>query len=223
MSEISGVNNQSILEQLNQKSVTEQSDSGESDFLKLLVAQLNNQNPLAPQENGEFLSQLAQFSTVEGVEKLNATFEQFSSSMLSNQALQATALVGRSVQIPSDIGQLNSGQALTGTVDLPASTANLNLNIYDESGALVRQLPMGGHSAGKVNFSWDGFDNDGVALPSGNYRVVADANLGDSAVQVSTYVNVNVDSVTMGQSGGVILNLEGSLGTVALNDVLQIN
>ncbi|MEZ5548059.1 MAG: flagellar hook capping FlgD N-terminal domain-containing protein [Pseudomonadales bacterium] len=141
MNETSGISTQSIIDQVNQRSQTDKSDSGESDFLKLLVAQLNNQNPLSPQDNGEFLSQLAQFSTVEGVEKLNLTMEKFSSSMLSSQALQATALVGRSVLIPSDTGRLNSGSALTGMVELPASTGNLALKIYNESGELVRQLP----------------------------------------------------------------------------------
>jgi len=223
MNETSGISTQSIIDQVNQRSQTDKSDSGESDFLKLLVAQLNNQNPLSPQDNGEFLSQLAQFSTVEGVEKLNLTMEKFSSSMLSSQALQATALVGRSVLIPSDTGRLNSGSALTGMVELPASTGNLALKIYNESGELVRQLPLGAHGAGTVKFSWDGIGSNGQAMPSGYYRITADANLGDQSEQLATRVNANVDSVTMGQSGGVILNLEGALGSVALNDILQIN
>lgn len=222
MNNVTGISSQSVLEQLNQRE-TKESNSGESDFLKLLVAQLNNQDPLSPQDNGEFLSQLAQFSTVEGVEKLNLTLEQFSSGMLSNQALQATALVGRSVQIPSDVGQLNIGAPLTGSVDLPASTANLMVNVFDQTGALVRQIPMGSHSSGKVNFSWDGFDSNGVAMPSGHYRIVADADLSDGSQQVVAMVNANVDSVTTGQSGGVILNLEGSLGSIALNEISQIN
>ncbi|MCB1663082.1 MAG: flagellar hook assembly protein FlgD [Pseudomonadales bacterium] len=223
MNETSGISTQSIIDQVNQRSQTDKSDSGESDFLKLLVAQLNNQNPLSPQDNGEFLSQLAQFSTVEGVEKLNLTMEKFSSSMLSSQALQATALVGRSVLIPSDTGRLNSGSALTGMVELPASTGNLALKIYNESGELVRQLPLGAHGAGTVKFSWDGIGSNGQAMPSGYYRITADANLGEQSEQLATRVNANVDSVTMGQSGGVILNLEGALGSVALNDILQIN
>ncbi len=222
MNNVSGINSQTILEQLNQKE-SKETNSGESDFLKLLVAQLNNQNPLSPQENGEFLAQLAQFSTVEGVEKLNLTMEQFSSGMLSNQALQATALVGRSVQIPSDVGQLNVGASLTGSVDLPASTANLVVNVFDQTGALVRQIPMGSHPAGKVNFSWDGFDSNGVPMPSGHYRIVADADISDGSEQVVALVNANVDSVTTGQSGAVILNLEGSLGSIALSEISQIN
>ncbi|MEZ5548058.1 MAG: FlgD immunoglobulin-like domain containing protein [Pseudomonadales bacterium] len=82
---------------------------------------------------------------------------------------------------------------------------------------------MGAHGAGTVKFSWDGIGSNGQAMPSGYYRITADANLGEQSEQLATRVNANVDSVTMGQSGGVILNLEGALGSVALNDILQIN
>lgn len=224
MNETNSVINTSILEQFNQRTTKQESNSGESDFLKLLVAQLNNQNPLQPQENGEFLSQLAQFSTVEGIEKMNLTMEQFSAGMLSNQALQATALVGRSVLVPSSVGHLQSGSALTGAVDLPVSTGNLTLSVFDQSGALVRRLPLGVQDAGNVRFSWDGFDDNGLAVPAGRYRVAAEAYIDGEPQQVAVAVNANVDSVTTGgQGGSVILNLEGALGSVSLNDVLQIN
>jgi len=224
MNEINNVTHASILEQINQRTEKQGKDSGESDFLKLLVAQLNNQNPLQPQENGEFLSQLAQFSTVEGIEKMNLMMKQLSTGMLSNQALQATALVGRSVLVPSDVGHLQSGSALTGAVDVPVNTSNLTLSIFDESGALVRRLPMGAQDSGDVRFSWDGFNQNGAPLPSGRYRIMADAYIDGEQQQLDAQVNANVDSVTTGgQSGGVILNLEGALGSVALNDVIQIN
>ncbi len=223
MNEISSIDNQAILQELNQRDGAQESNEDRTDFLKLLVAQLNNQNPLSPQENGEFLAQLAQFSTVEGIEKLNANFDQFVTSNLSNQALQASALVGRSVQIPSGTGELTPGKPLTGSFELPASSANVNLNILDATGSLVRQIPMGAHGAGNVNFSWDGFDSLGTPLPPGIYHATAEANIGENAEQLNVNVNANVDSVTMAQSGGVILNLEGSLGTVALSDVIQIN
>jgi flagellar basal-body rod modification protein FlgD len=223
MNEISSIDNQAILQELNQRDNSSGSDSGRTDFLKLLVAQLNNQNPLSPQENGEFLSQLAQFSTVEGIEKLNSNFDQFVTSNLSNQALQASALVGRSVQVPINTGELTSGKALTGSIELPASSANVSLSIFDINGSLVRQIPMGAHGAGNVKFSWDGFDSSGAPMPSGSYVVAAEASMGENAEQLNVRVNANVDSVTMAQSGGVILNLEGSLGSIALNDIVQIN
>ncbi len=220
---ISSIDNQAVLQELNQRTGVDEDDSGRSDFLKLLVAQLSNQDPLAPQESGEFLSQLAQFSTVEGIEKLNLTMESFSSGMLSGQALQATALVGRSVQVPANIGSLNSDGAITGSIDLPRSSSNLSLNIYDQSGSLVRNVSMGAHAAGPVSFSWDGISNQGNPMPHDIYRVRAEVNYDGDAEEVPVFVDANVDSVTTGAQGSVILNLEAGLGSVSLNDVLQIN
>lgn len=221
--DIAGIDNQAILQELNARKETKDTGSGEQEFLKLLVAQLQNQNPLDPQQSGEFLAQLAQFSTVEGIEKLNLSFNNFASDMLSNQALQATALVGRSVQIPSNIGTLNNGEALTGSVNLPASTSGLNLGIYDQNGALVRSLQLGAHASGQVNFSWDGLSNQGNFMPPGLYQVRAEANIGEDTQEVEAFVNANVNSVTTSNTGNILLNLEGGLGTLALNDVIQIN
>lgn len=224
MSNVSGVGaHEAIINALNKKEDTDKDDHGRSDFLKLLVAQLNNQNPLEPQASGEFLSQLAQFSTVEGVEKLSSQFNSFASSMLSNQALQATTLVGRSVQVPSSTGRLTQGEALTGSIALPASTSSLSLRVYDQNGTLVRDLPMGSHPSGMVNFSWDGNNNNGTSMASGRYRVEAHAYIDGESEQLKAYVNANVDSVTTEAGGSVLLNLEGGLGSVALNEVLRIN
>ncbi len=220
---ISSNDNQAVLEQLNQRTGVDSDETGRSDFLKLLVAQLSNQDPLAPQESGEFLSQLAQFSTVEGIEKMNLTMDSFASSMLSGQALQATALVGRSVQVPANIGSLNSDGAITGSIDLPRSSSNLTINVYDQAGALVRTLSMGAHAAGPVSFSWDGISDQGDSMPHDIYRIRAEVNYDGDEQEVPVFVDANVDSVTMGAQGSVILNLESGLGSVSLNDILQIN
>ena len=103
MSTVDGVGSGSILDkyQVKQDS-TQNKELGKDQFLNLLVAQLNNQNPLEPQGNGEFIAQLAQFSTVEGVEKLNSSMETILSGYQSSQALQASSLVGRKVIVPVD-------------------------------------------------------------------------------------------------------------------------
>jgi len=225
MNNVGGVdnNNQQILSQLNQRKDDKADDAGRSDFLKLLVAQLSNQNPLNPKEGGEFLSQLAQFSTVEGIEKLNGNFDKFANSQISNQALQATALVGRTVQVKSDMGELQTGKPFTGAVDLQASTSNLKLNIVNSSGSQVRQINLGSHAPGKVNFTWDGFDDANQPLPPGRYQVVADAKINGKTEQVPVMVNALVNSVTLASGGNVILNLGGGLGSVPLSEVDQIN
>jgi len=95
---------------------------GQEDFLRLMVAQLRNQNPLQPMENGEFLTQIAQFGTVSGVRQLNAAFEALSESLYSSQALQAASLVGRRVQVPGGEGYLAEGGGLAFAAELAGST-----------------------------------------------------------------------------------------------------
>src|SRR5690606_24480922 len=125
-------------------------------FLELMITQLNNQDPLNPQENAEFIAQLAQFSSVEGLERLNSQFEDFSGSFMSNQALQASSLVGRSVSVPTDKALLVPEGIVAGSVDIPESTSNLSVSIYNSNGTLVGQVPLGTRPAGDMVFRWDG-------------------------------------------------------------------
>ena len=109
----SATNTQSVLDQYSLKTETKSSkDLGKNEFLELLVAQLNNQDPLSPQENGEFIAQLAQFSQVEGIEKLNSSMGSLLSGYQSSQALQASSLVGRKV-----IAAINLGTRRIATFD----------------------------------------------------------------------------------------------------------
>lgn len=107
----------------------------QEDFLKLMVAQLKNQDPMKPMESGEFLGDIAQFGTVSGIQDLQESFASLNSSVQSSQALQAAALVDRQVLVPMSRGQLESGGAISGAVELPASTSQLTLGVYDSAGA----------------------------------------------------------------------------------------
>ncbi|NOQ78669.1 MAG: hypothetical protein GQ546_04645 [Gammaproteobacteria bacterium] len=196
--------------------------SKEDQFMQLLIAQLKNQDPLEPQENGEFLSQLAQFETAAGAEELQKSFDNFSANMMSASALQASSLVGRSVLAPGGIAQLEAGQNVTGQVDLSSSTTNLTLEITDAAGQLVKTIPMGTQAAGEVNFSWDGTDQNGNYLPPGGYRVQAIADVGSEQIAQEVLVSAKVDSVTIGQGGqGMQLNLAG-LGSIDFSAVREI-
>ncbi len=134
-------------------------EMGQDEFLKLMIAELNNQNPLDPQDNGEFIAQLAQFSTVEGLDKLNNTTESMSDGMRSNQALQASALVGQSVIVAgNDTGLLLNKGIVSGYAELPESATNLTLSIQDKNGQLVEQIPLGNQAAGEMSIRWDGLN-----------------------------------------------------------------
>jgi flagellar basal-body rod modification protein FlgD len=134
-------------------------EMGQDEFLKLMIAELNNQNPLDPQDNGEFIAQLAQFSTVEGLDKLNNTTEGMSTNMRSSQALQASTLVGQSVIVEgNELGLLLNQGIVSGYSELPESASDLKLSITDENGQLLEQIPLGNHAAGEVSVRWDGLN-----------------------------------------------------------------
>src|SRR5690554_3235081 len=107
---------------------------GQKAFLKLMITQLENQDPLSPQENGEFIAQLAQFSSVESLDRLNTNFDGFAQNFMGNQALQASSLVGRSVSVDTDTSFLPEGLAITGLIEIPETTDDLKVDIYSEAG-----------------------------------------------------------------------------------------
>lgn len=214
----------SVLDQYQIKNNTsaKKSELGKDEFLNLLVAQLNNQDPLSPQDNGAFIAQLAQFSQVEGIGKLNTSMESLLSGYQSSQALQASSLVGRKVIVPSNRAEVDTSQTFKGGLTLPASSSNVAVNVYDNSGALVSRVNLGQQAAGNVSFMWDGKDASGNLLPPGSYRFEAQAAINNEVVALATNLPANVDSVTLGQNGGeLMLNLAG-LGSIGLSKVQVI-
>lgn len=219
MSTVSGTS--SVLDQYQIKqNTTQNKDLGKNEFLNLLVAQLNNQNPLEPQGNGEFIAQLAQFSQVEGIEKLNTSMGAMLSSYQSSQALQASSLVGRKVIVPSEKAVVDTSESFKASLVLPVSSSNVYVNIYDNAGALVNRINLDDQAAGNVSFIWDGKDSDGNLMPPGTYKFEAQATYGSETKGLYTMLPANVDSVTLGGSE-LMLNLAG-LGNVPLSQVQVI-
>jgi flagellar basal-body rod modification protein FlgD len=195
---------------------------GKDEFLNLLVAQLNNQDPLSPQDNGAFIAQLAQFSQVEGIGKLNTSMESLLSGYQSSQALQASSLVGRKVIVPTDKAVVDTKETFKASLALPVSSGNVYVNVYDSAGTSVSRVNLGAQTAGNVSFMWDGKDAGGKLLPPGTYRFEAQAGYGTETQGLSTMLPANVDSVTLGQGGGeLMLNLAG-LGSIGLSKVQVI-
>ncbi len=185
-------------------------------------AQLKNQNPLEPKGNGEFIADLAQFSSLEEMQNLSSTVDSVVGEFRSTQALQASAMVGKSVMAPADFGILDQSGPMKGAVNVPSNTGGLRINIENASGELVRQLDLGEASAGQHAFSWDGQDGNGNALPPGKYYVTAQGSYPEGTEQLQTLMSANVDSVSLGQGGSITLNLAG-MGSLPLSEVQQIN
>jgi flagellar basal-body rod modification protein FlgD len=196
-------------------------DLGLDTFLKLMVTQLNNQDPFKPMENGNFLGQIAQFGSVTGLEKLNQNFESLAASITSGQALQAGGLVGREVLVPLEAGYLVPGQAIRGRVDLDQSSPQVTARISDISGQLIREMPLGSSPAGTLDFSWDGLDEFGTYAPPGIYNINIEAVYGGQTVDLQTQLYSRVESVNLSDRNGLALNLEG-LGPIAFNNVKQV-
>jgi len=197
-------------------------DFGQEQFLSLMLAQLRNQSPLEPMKNGEFLTQMAQFSSASGMQELKASFNDVAATLQSNQALQASSLVGRSVLIKSNQGHLSTGENLNGVLDLPTNIGNATINIHGQNGELIRKLELGELSAGEANFSWDGIGDDGERKPEGNYFITAEVQAEGETYSLQTYVKTSIESVTIGQGGqGLVLNLL-DLGSVQLDQVSKI-
>ncbi|WP_447788826.1 MULTISPECIES: flagellar hook assembly protein FlgD [Pseudomonas] len=195
---------------------------GKDAFLQLLVTQLKNQNPLDPQDNSEFVAQLAQFSSLEGITTLNDTVTGLASSYNSSQALQASSLVGRSVIAQTDTAVVDTSKSLNGTVVVPSSVSGVTIKINNADGTTVRTLELGSQSAGNSSFVWDGKDDSGAVATAGTYTFSATTTIDDTATSLITYLPATVNSVTISQTGGELtLNLAG-LGSVALSEVQTI-
>jgi len=191
-------------------------DMGSQDFLTLMVAQLENQDPTKPMDNMQFMGQLAQFGTVSGIQELNAGFSGLSTALSSGQGLQAANLVGRSVMTESNLGTLAPLAAVDGdpvygldaTVEFTDASAGGTFYVQDLSGRLVYSSALPPSAGGSLNVRWDGLDAQGNAMPPGTYRVSADASINGANRALSVYAHQGVDSVAVDSStGNVTLSL----------------
>jgi flagellar basal-body rod modification protein FlgD len=193
-----------------------------NDFLTLMTAQLQNQDPLNPTDSNQFLSQLSELSTVEGISQLNTSMTTLSNSMLSSQALTSASLVGQGVLAPASSAYYSSGTNMTGAVQVPTGASNVVLSITNSGGALVDQIAVPA-SSGLQTFSWDGTASNGTVQPSGTYAVSAAAQVGGTSQAATTLINGTVTSVTLGAAGASPTLNTTQLGPVALSSVQQID
>lgn len=213
----------SLQENNKTKESTGKQDLKQEDFLSLLTKQLSQQDPFKPVGNDQMIAQMASFATVDGIGKMNSQFESLNSSMTSNQALQASSLVGRDVLVPGAAGVKQDNATMAAMVKLAQPLDNLFVRVENEAGQLVRTFEVGAKPAGDTRVLWDGNDENGNPMPAGKYNVKA-SGLVDGESQefpVSTYANVN--SVLLGKGdGNVLLNLAGYESPVRLAEVLEV-
>jgi flagellar basal-body rod modification protein FlgD len=197
---------------------------GGTDFLTLMLAQLQNQDPTSPVDSNEFLSQLASLSEVQGINQLNNSFTSLSNSMVSSQALQASSLLGHQALVASSTATLGkAGGTVSGAVSVPQTSSSVVLNITNSAGVLVDSINLGAQSAGLAGFTWNGQTSSGSTAPAGTYNLNAQVSGVSGGTAISTLVSGTVDSVTMGSgTTGLTLNVAG-LGSIPFSSVQQIS
>jgi flagellar basal-body rod modification protein FlgD len=193
-----------------------------NDFLTLMTAQLQNQDPTQPLDPSTFVTQLAQFGTVSGIDSMQSSLSTLSSTLLSNQALSSVNLVGHSVLTQASSAQYSTGQSMAGAVQAPAGTSGVTVDITNAGGTLVQQITLGAAS-GMTSFTWNGSTLGGAQAPSGTYNVQAIANVNGVSTAAPVYLSGTVSSVSLNPGGsGVTVNTP-QLGSISLANVQQVD
>ncbi len=188
-------------------------------FLKLLVTQMKNQDPLNPMDNAQVTSQMAQLSTVSGIDKVNATLKALSDNLSAGQSMSATSMIGRGALVPGSSMELKEGKGLAG-IELPQSADAVKVLIKDGANNVVRTLQMGAQKPGVIPLVWDGKSDQGDDMPEGAYKISAELVSGDKTMPANTLAFGMVNGVVPG-TGGAKLDVNG-LGSFNLADVKQI-
>ncbi|MCF4009066.1 flagellar hook assembly protein FlgD [Rheinheimera sp. UJ63] len=195
----------------------------QSDFFALLTQQLAYQDPTKPVENDQMIAQMTNFTMADGITKLNDNFSSLAQSMSSNQALQASSLVGRSVLTQSD-KLVFTGESLSrGQITLDQPADYMKVMITKPNGELVSTFNVDQPALGKNEFVWDGSNSSGEQMVAGLYNISVEVTSGGKTENMPVQVYTPVSSVSMGNNGsGITLNLLG-IGTVKLADVLEVS
>ncbi|MCU6502374.1 flagellar hook assembly protein FlgD [Rugamonas sp. A1-17] len=197
-------------------------------FMKLLVTQLKNQDPLNPMDNAAMTSQLAQLSTVTGINKVNATLESLRTDQAASQSLTATNLIGKGVLVEGKGVDLTTNTDSAGKttstsvfgIDLASPAESVTISIQDKSGAVVRTMSMKSTDVGTYPITWDGTTDTKTTAPAGSYTFTVKAvSAGKTLTDATPLQLAAVASVSTG-SGGVKLNT--SLGQFAMSDIKEV-
>lgn len=173
-------------------------DLGQQDFLTLMTAQLQNQDPFAPMENGEFLAQMAQFSTVAGLDRVNTTLSEIGSQIGGNRIATASSLLGQQVLVPGSLARPDAAGGVHGVADLQEAASAVTVIYSDaETGAELHRQDMGAQPAGLMGFDWDGLPAE-IVTSRGAVRVAIQVD-GDTPAE--PFVYARVVGVQMPESG----------------------
>jgi len=207
-------------ESTQQKEIKRTSVLGQEDFLKLLTTQLQHQDPMKPMENGEFMGQMAQFSTVSGITEMGESIDNLVSIYQGQQMSNSASMIGKQALVNGNWAQLAGGQ-LSGAIELPTAANDVRVDIKSETGEVMASLELGAKMAGTQEFTWDGIKDDGSAAPEANYYLSASAIRDGQSTAPAMQVYGTVQSIQL-KGSEVTLNVSGQ-GNVSFSNVKRIS
>ena len=183
---------------------------GKDDFLTLLVAQLQHQDPLNPSESTEFTAQLAQFSSLEQLQNIDASLNGFEVYQATLNNIQASGFIGKSVTASGSMFGVNGGVPDPIRFDLANDADSVYVQIYDNLGSFVADIQAGARTAGEQQVTWDGRDANGTAVTDGTYTFSVMAMNTDGTIVGSTSYTTGIVSGVDYKTGSTNLLINGN-------------
>ncbi len=193
---------------------TENAQLSQEDFFSLLTEQLSMQDPTKPVDNDQMVAQMTNFTMADSLQQLNQKFDEFASSMSSSQALTASSLIGQSVLVDTNQAKTWSEGAVTGAIVAEAPVQDMQIQIVNEFGQVVRQIDAGSQDAGVIPFGWDGTDDSGNHLPRGKYQIQATGTVDGLNTQLDVQMNAQVTGTAVATRDvqDMVITIEDSVG-----------
>ena len=193
---------------------------GQEDFLKLMTTQLQNQDPFAPMENGEFIAQMAQFSTVTGITSMDESLKNVAAKLGETRIATAANMLGHSVLVPGKIASADDDGSVNGVIDLPSAATNVNVVFKSQNCEILDTINLGNQSSGLVGFAWHGAPKDMIESDEPIFvEAYANSGKGMEGVNSSVFAEVLSSSAGDGDSG-VMLDVR-DYGTISANEVIK--
>lgn len=191
-----------------------------NEFMTLMIAQIQNQDPTNPVDGTEYVTQLAQFSQVESLEQMRANQSTQMMMMENLGIVQSAQLVGKDAMVPASEFSLEE-MPIDGKVYLSNSVENLSIDIVDDNGDVVHSLEMGPQEAGDIGFT---IDPEALELPAGDYSIVANTTAGEVTETADTFVKAEIEKIHfISASGMMMAELGNGLGTISVLEISEVS
>ena len=193
---------------------------GQSDFLKLMTTQLQNQDPFAPMDNGDFIAQMAQFSTVTGITEINNNLTNLGSKLEPNRVATAAQFLGHSVLVPGQVASPDDKGEIHGVVDLPGYSNDVGLTFTSPSGEIVHTMNLGSNEKGLVGFSWVDIPED-IKKDKTRLTIQAYAGNGEASDGLTTAVYNKVIAASAPKNSEDVILETKDYGEISASDAIK--